>query len=275
MKLAFITPTKFIPKFGNQGDFHLALSHLIDPEVPNEYETNLMASGLPIILDNGTFENGVPEEGETLYKKAFRLKATHVFAPDYLFDREKTQHALHEFIRIREKFIDENPGADRYPKIAAVCQADTLFDYLEFYSELEDTPEVDLIGISIITVPKIMGGGPIDETRYQLLTVMAKAEPSKNAHLLGLGDSYKDVLFAAKHCPWIVSNDTSSCFQNGLYDRPIEGRDLRVKGGKVEHKVDFDLPQGALLSGEDSVIQNNIDTVKYAFKALGSSTNAS
>ena len=38
MKMSFISPTKYIKEFQSQGDFILALSHLIDHDKENDYE---------------------------------------------------------------------------------------------------------------------------------------------------------------------------------------------------------------------------------------------
>ena len=69
IKVSLIAPTKLIKEYGNKGDFHLALAHLLDDE-SNEYEMELINSGLPIYLDNGLFENGKSVPVEELIWKA-------------------------------------------------------------------------------------------------------------------------------------------------------------------------------------------------------------
>ena len=69
-----------------------------------------------------------------------------------------------------------------------------------------------------------------------------------------------DVIFAKENCPFVVSNDTSSCFQNGLYGRSIVGDRLIIEGGKVKEKVDFDLKE--ITKEQEEKIQANINQVK-------------
>ena len=85
IKTSFIAPTSLF-RFANQGDFHLALAHLLGPvdEAPNEYEQAIVDSGLPIFLDNGLFENKKSIPTRELIEKAIHLDAEFVFAPDVL-----------------------------------------------------------------------------------------------------------------------------------------------------------------------------------------------
>ena len=142
MRLAFITPTAFVEKFGSQGDFTLALSHLMDLKEVNEYEKAITKVGLPILCDNGLFENHVPESLETLIKKAERIGATHFFAPDILYSSEGTQLELDKAILAAEK----SPV-----KVAAVVQASNVQDYMSQLLDFNNNPKVDLIGLSILS----------------------------------------------------------------------------------------------------------------------------
>lgn len=261
LELAFIVPTAYIDTYGAEGNFHLVLSHLMDAETPNEYENKMVASSKRLVIDNGCFEQGIPEEVETLMQKAIRIKASHVFAPDYLYDAAMTRNALNRMIEEKKKYESEGIVT---PKIAAVCQANTLSEYLEEYQCLCNQSDVDLIGVSIITVPRVMNNKDIDVARKDLLEILNNTiKNHKPAHLLGLGSSYQDVLFAAENIPWVVSNDTSSCFQNGLHGRMIVGPDLRVEGGKIEDKIDFDLKE--ITEDQKKTIEQNIKNVRNRF----------
>lgn len=267
MKLAFITPTLFIEKYGNQGDFHLALSHLIDLKSPNEYEKELKKSRLPIILDNGLFENHIAEPTDTLIRKAERIKATHVFAPDVLYDSKGTQKELDNFIKVKKNLKSKI-------KIAAVVQAKNPKDYMRQLLEFNKNKNVDLIGLSILSIPKsyekLIGKFDITESRLCLLQDMiaeADGRPFfwKKCHLLGLGDSYEDVIYANENCPWVVSNDTSSCFWNGVQGKKLIGENCRVQGGKTEVKVDFNFSK-RLTGLQEGIIKGNINKIKSCLK---------
>jgi len=239
MKLAFIVPTAYVAKFGGSSDFTLALSHLMDKREENDYEKAITELGKPIVMDNGLFENGVPESIEDVLVKAVRVGATHFFAPDVLYDTEATYLEVDRAIR-RSK--------DLKIKMGAVVQADNVKDYIQQLLVFNANKHIDLIGISILAVPKSYeeqsGKFDVTESRLALLKEMIKLSERgvvwKDCHLLGLGDSYADVIYARDNCPWVVSNDTSCCFQSGLFGQELEGELLEVPGGKIQTKVDFD-----------------------------------
>lgn len=88
LQLAFIVPSKFMGEFGSQGEITLGLAHLFPLDTaPNRHEiaylSGLQDAGLPIILDNGLFENHVPEPVESLIKKAMKIKAVAFFAQTF------------------------------------------------------------------------------------------------------------------------------------------------------------------------------------------------
>lgn len=272
IKLSFITPTAFIEEFGSQGDFILALSHLIDLDKENEYEKAIKKTGLPIICDNGLFEKGEAEEIETLIKKAIKIGAHTFFSPDVMFDKERTQEKLEEAIKKRKEM-----GLEDKIKIAAVVQASNEKDYWDQLKDFNENPNIDLIGIPIkptalcIKIPIMewsndggeterFNGLKITKARVELLNQMSQKDIKwKKCHLLGLGNSYSDVEFAQFNCPWVVSNDSGLCFQSGLYGRLIM-QGLYVYGGKIEEKIDFSLKEINFKQKED--IQANINKIK-------------
>lgn len=277
MELAFITPTKYVKQFGSQGDFQLALSCCVDRNTVNEYEKAILATGQRIILDNSLFELHHPEGIDSLIAKARRMKASHFFAPDFLYDAEATKEAYKNTLYVLDKLGVKDL------KIAVVVQGKTEQEYFNLYDYFVNEERVDLIGISILAVPRCFGswntrkqikkkrGEPKEEyshddreivpSRINLLErLLQRGGNAKNLHLLGLGDSYGDVIFAKNYCPFVVSNDTSSCFQNGLHERSIIGDRLIVEGGKVKEKVDFDLKE--ITKEQEEKIQENINQVK-------------
>lgn len=227
MDVSFITPTKHIKDLGSKSDFILALSHLIDLKEENEYEKAVKEANLPIYLDNGLFENHTPEGIETLIKKTLKIKAKIFFAPDTLYNKKETAYALEDAI-----------GLSKTLGVAAVVQAETKEEWLDFYRELCLDPRVSLIGLSILAIPYVYKM-PIAESRIECMKDMLKMNiPHKSCHLLGLGDSLKDVIFAKENCPWIKSHDSSSAVWNAFQGKKIlENGD--VEGGKTPIKVDF------------------------------------
>lgn len=256
IKIAFIAPTKLIAPYSTQGDFNLGLSHLMSnaASVKNIYQRALQSTGLPLILDNGLFENGKAEAVDSLIEKANRMQATTVFVPDVLYDRKGTEAVIEE---VRDRF----KGA---LKMAAVVQADNPDDYLDSYLWMCEQPEIDLIGLSILSIPKsfasLTGTDDITLNRIKCLQMLNELGKHKKSHLLGAGSSYSDVGYARAYCPWVVSHDSSSAIWNGIQGKRIDPDTLEVEGGKSRVAVDFTYDK-ELTAEQKSIIQSNIDVV--------------
>lgn len=259
MKLAFITPTNWISTYGKEGDFILALAHLIEKE-PNKYEKAIIESNIPIILDNGLFENHEAVGVLDLFDKAQRIGAHTVFVPDVLYKTKETATELDHAISVRENI------KAHHIKLGAVPQADNVHDYQTQLLEFNNNKYVSLIGLSILAIPHSYReefNGDITKSRIALLQWMIKKRDEgvvwKDCHLLGLGDSYEDVIFAKNNCPWVISNDTSCAFQSGLFYKELTD-DLVVPGGKIKEKVNFDLIE--INSEQEKIIVKNINKIK-------------
>lgn len=259
MKIAFIAPTNLIKDYC--GDFNLALSHLIESRgAKNAYTKAIIATGKPIILDNGLFENGKPEAIESLFKKANKIGAKTVFCPDTLFDRKATETAFTKIASNKKRIFKG--------KLAFVVQADNAKDYVASYKWAVENPDIDLIGLSILAIPKsfrrISGTDDIVTNRIMCLKELARLSKHKASHLLGAGSSYRDIDFAAKFCPWVVSHDSSSAVWNGVYRKAIDPVTLEVEGGKNRLAVDFSWEEVA--SDQDTIIRNNMRVVRKLAK---------
>lgn len=254
MKMSFISPTKYIKEFQSQGDFILALSHLIDHDKENDYEKAIKETKLPILLDNGAFENSHPEGIDSLIRKARKIKAEKFFAPDHLFNSKATKDAVNITIDILKTLQQR-----KHFKVGAVVQADNPKDWIDQYVDFTENSEIDFIGLSILSIPKSWGKS-ITESRIECFKELIKLNiEHKSCHMLGLGENYEDIKFAIKNCPWIESNDTSSCFMTGLNKIKYD-KDLIIPGGKIKEKMNFNLSK--LTQKQKECIQYNIDLVK-------------
>lgn len=261
---SFISPTRYIEDLSSKGDFILALSHLLDLDRPNSYEITIKRTGLPIYLDNGLFENKIPERMDSLISKAINIKAELIFCPDHLYNRKKTEMEI-DFTE--KELIDR--GLFRQIKLAAVVQAKTKKEYLEFYKDLCKNNTISLIGLSILTIPYVYKK-PIAEARIALMKDLLKLKiKHKDCHLLGIGDSYKDVRFAIKNCPWIKSNDSSSPIWNAFQNKRIR-KDLSIQGRKSKKPVDFNYKEAT--KEQIELALKNIEIIKkYAVKSSNNS----
>ena len=264
IKVSFISPTSLVEQYGNQGDIHLVLSHLLDEENVNDYEAKLRLSGKPLFLDNGLYENKTPEGVESLIKKALRIDAEYFFAPDFLYDREATEKSIDTTWEAIEKHKSQL-GRFSKTKLAAVVQADNDTDYIESYKKFVADPRISLIGLSILSVPKSFqrrspSTTEISRLRMTALSILNELPQHKDSHLLGAGSSYEDVAYAEVFCPWVVSHDSSSAVWNGIQGKKINIGNLSVEGGKTPIPVDFDWDE-SLSEQQQENIQHNINII--------------
>lgn len=263
MKISFITPTAYIREYQSQSDFILALSHLIDLDSENQYEKAIRETGLPIILDNGLYENGIPEPVESLVKKAKKIGATTAFCPDYLYDAEATRDEIDTAYPIFQE-----AGI----KMAAIVQSDNEDEWLRLYDQFVLDDRISLIGLSILSIRKAFSsnyggvGGSIVGARIKCLEKLLM-RPSKTCHLLGAGEGYEDILYAHKNCSFVESHDSSSAFWNAMQGKKLVELmtgSIRVEGGKTEVPVDFSF--NSATSEQLERAQQNINLLKSRLK---------
>ena len=272
MKHCFITPTEFMndPEIGWKSDFMLVLSHLLDRDCTNKYAEEVIKfreSWKTIYLDNGLFENLEPESGKDLLRKAELIWAEYVFAPDYLYDNTKTALAFNTFADLRDELeVDV--------KLAFVVQADNPLDYLNSYKWAEENDRIDMIWISILSVPKsfesITQSDDITLNRICCMRILEDfIKPKKDAHLLWLWSSLWDLVEWKKY-NFIKSNDSSSAFQNWLFGRKYHKPDSEpypeVDWGKIEEKVNFDSQREFIDDIKYKQIVENIDFITNLIK---------
>lgn len=267
MKLAFITPTAYLEEFSSQGDFYLALAHLVDDDGNNDYarfHRREAEQGRRVILDNGLFE-GAQVSTDQLLRRAEAIGASVVCAPDVLFDCKGTIKAFKQFIRDKQ---EHGLVCD----VMGIPQADNPVDWWECFQFMQSQSDCDMVGLSILSIPKSFAsaagarsGHAITDSRVYLirelyaLSVLSGTR-LKPMHLLGLGSSYMDVVAANHLLPRdIVSNDSSSAFVHGM-NGVIYDDEGRLTEGKIEKKLHFDIVSVDPQSEED--IQYNIDKAK-------------
>lgn len=266
MQLAFITPTDYLEKYSVQGDIYLALAHLIDDEGTNDYgrfHLEQSRKGRRVYLDNGLFE-GAQVSTEQLLRRATAIQADVVCAPDVLYDCKGTIKAFKQFIRAKQ-------DAGVVARVMGIPQGSNQTEWWECFQYMNTTSDCDMIGLSILSVPKCFSHAlsdsgrarwPITLSRIYLIEQLysyhcLSAGGIKPCHLLGLGESYGDIFMANRLLPdKIVSNDSSSCFVHGaqgIIYNPMGN----VPGGKDHQKLNFGLSKDEAV--DHDAIQRNIN----------------
>lgn len=265
MDLAFITPTSYLDKFSKQGDIYLALAHLVDDNGDNEYSRfhrREARKGKRVILDNGLFE-GSQVEPEALIHRAGVVGASTVCAPDVLYDSKGTIKEFKKFIKLKHE-------VGLVADVMGIPQADNPTDWWDCFQFMDLHEECHLIGLSILSIPcsfkRIAKGAdkqPITASRVHLLKQLSSftclsGHRITPCHMLGLGESYADIITAEKLLPSdIVSNDSSSCFVHGAQEVAYD-RFGYIPGGKDLEKLNFSMAK-SLSDEEEACIQANIN----------------
>jgi hypothetical protein len=267
VKLAFITPTAYLNKFATQGDLYLALAHLIDDNGENEYacfHRRKAEQGDRVILDNGLFE-GAQVTTDELLRRADTIRAQVVCAPDVLYDSKGTIKEFKQFIRAKQEY-------GLVCDVMGIPQANNPINWWECFQFMQHNRDCSIIGLSILSVPKSFTPSnpqqPITSSRVRLIRELyalsyISGRRLKPMHLLGLGESYEDIQAANYLLSRdVVSNDSSSAFVHGLNGVRYR-REGSIPGGKIHKKLDFSIPEDALVSPKDDLnIQHNINTAK-------------
>jgi hypothetical protein len=246
----------------------------------NEYERNILLANRPIVLDNGAFEKGTPDGIDDLLRKCHRLQPKYVFAPDNLFNATKTRAGYEAF-----KYIMTKTGKSY--KIGVVVQADNEEEYLEEFKKYNKDPDVAVIGLSYLAIShsikyktkaKIPKGviakkkdswsvfGDVDYTadRIEMLKKInnLKLDKIKPCHLLGLGKSYEDIIYAKENCPFCFCNDTSTCYVAASHGLTLTDS-LSTPSGKIKDKIKIDDQSSALIRGIFCLNINKVESVIY------------
>lgn len=273
--LAFITPTSYLEKYAKQGDIYLALAHLIDDEGQNDYacfHRREADQGRRVILDNGLFE-GAQVDPESLLRRARAIKASVVCAPDVLYDSQGTIKEFKSFVKAKQDF-------GLHCSIMGIPQANNPIDWWDCYRFMDLSSDCEFIGLSILSIPHAFEElardtgiwkkfERITHSRVYLLGQLRAyasliGRPVTPCHLLGLGESYSDIIYANRNLPDVViSNDSSSAFVHGMCNVRYSRLGV-IPGGKISEKLDFSITKathGVTSSNEDT-IQFNIDVAQ-------------
>ena len=279
MKLSNILPASLIGR-GYDGDFIMALSNYIDKETQNGYELAVLKANLPIVLDNGAFETGTAEGVDNLLIKVKKLNPAYVFAPDTLFDASQTKAGFEAFEHIKKNLKIK-------VRTAVVVQANNLDDYLKEFQRYNEDPRVSVIGLSYLAISysmkypnfrdvpmtkkatkkypfNVFRDPDYTKDRIEMLKKInnLNLKKIKPVHLLGLGKSYEDIIFADKNCPYCLYNDTSTCYMASLKKLELTNN-LEVPGGKIREKINIENPSDKEV---EELLNINIKKVKKCLK---------
>jgi hypothetical protein len=256
----FITPTAYLPKYASQSKMHLVLAHLVDTDPV--YAEFYAHSKVPKIMDNGAFELGESYAPEKLIELGRKCKADAIVLPDYPgCPGQKT-------IEAGFKLMYDVKKAGFKTMFVPQSEIGDTEDWIQTYKWAAANPEIDIIGMSILSMPNAL---PQIERSFarvvltQMLIDRGLFNFDKHHHYLGLNAGPALEIPSLLRMKALDSNDSSGPVWAGIcgqeYTRSADSYQLTRK---ISKHVDFDYK----LVHDFNVhrmIQNNIDLTNELF----------
>lgn len=182
--IAVIASIPHLDPLAAAGTVDMALTHLVltDPVYAAFYRARA-AAGITVILDNSAYElektTGRGLDAGPVFHAAERIGAHIVVCQDVLFDGPATVAATRRFLDHARHQAE--PGTYRF---MAVPQGSTRAEWWDCYQQLAAMPEIDLIGLSKLSVPRCFGA-PVAEARLACVAELLTRDAPKPFHLLG------------------------------------------------------------------------------------------
>jgi len=252
-----ISPTKYLEKYTRKNGAHLILAHLVeeDPEY-RDYYANL-DDGKYKIMDNSAFEMfklGLPMyESSKLIEMGKQCKANCIVLSDYPKQQSRVT------VDAAKKLIPEFRAAGFGTFFVPQSELGDMTDYINAVEWALNTPEVDLIGLSILGAPIACG---VDETTFEggkrndaykmqrylsRLAVFRELEKRnllnnnarKRFHCLGMVDGPKEIDLLREYHDFIFTWDSSAAVWAGINGIRFDNSPTGLMNGKFEKEVDF------------------------------------
>jgi hypothetical protein len=270
-----ISPTAYLNKYTKSNGAHLLLAHLVeeDPEY-RDYYANL-DDGKYKIMDNSAFE--MFKLGRPMYQSSKLIEmgkacnANCIVLSDY--PKQPSRVTVEAAKRLIPEFKAE--GFDTF----FVPQSE-LGDMTDLVNAIEwalNTPDIDLIGLSILAAPIACG---VDETTFEggkrsdaykmqrylsRLNVFRELERRNlldakswnRFHCLGMVDGPKEIDLLREYHGHIFSWDSSAAVWAGINGIAFDTSPTGLQNGKFEKEVDFEY-QGEHNAG---VVYENISYI--------------
>lgn len=173
MKLASIVPMKDVAHTFD-GDYAMLLAHLKD-YYPEKRNRNCY-----VIMDNSLIELGGAVNVETVYNAAKQCGADEFILPDVFQDADATIQKVVESIW----WLYSHGHMDEF-RLMAVCQGETIEDFIRCFKRLNDIPEIHCIGIPKVAAGLSLFGRPGLEPIWQ--------NSRKAIHLLGCWNNLSEL----------------------------------------------------------------------------------
>jgi hypothetical protein len=184
--VAVIAATPHLEDVSSTGTIDMALTHLVLTQPAHAaYFRARSSRGTRVILDNSAYERqnttGTGMDADPVLRAAEQIDADVVVCQDVLFDGPATLTATRRFLDVARRRADLGR---RSPRFMGVPQGRTRAEWLECCHRLAEMPEIDVIGLSKLSVPRCFGA-PVAEARVACAAYVLGCGAPKPLHLLG------------------------------------------------------------------------------------------
>lgn len=257
IKFCHISPTKYLDRFTKTNGAHLLLAHLVeqDEQYANYYAN--LNDGKVKIMDNSAFE--MFKQGRPMYDSSKLVEMGKRCNADVIVMSDYPKEPWTKTMQAAQRMIPELKGEGFGTFYVPQGQFGDVAGVLESFKWAIDNPDIDLIGVSILTCPIAF---EVDESKHGdgqrhkgyalqrflsrwkmfralddagLLTVGAL----KKFHCLGMTDGPNEIDVLKEYHPYIYSWDSSAAVWAGLSGVPFDRSPSGLQHGKVETEVDF------------------------------------
>lgn len=251
-EFAHITPTAYLDLFAAGRPFHLTLAHLVeeDEQYAKWYASMPRDENTVVILDNSAFE--MTKQGRPMYESsklmtmANKVGANYIVMSDYPGEPwGKTISAAKE---LGPLFKSYGFGTFFVPQ----AEVGDIEGVLESFMWAATAPEVDYIGVSILTAPNMFGvekGNKLQRflSRWKLMQLLEQRgildlieENGKMIHFLGMVDGPNEITLMSRWLDRINTWDSSAAVWAALCNISFDNSPTGLINGKNEIEVDFD-----------------------------------
>lgn len=230
---------------------HLVLAHLVETsDTYREFYLKEKENGSKIILDNSAFE--MYKQGRPMYDSmqlidmAQLIKADYVVMSDYPDDKgAKTISAA----EVMAPLLKEKGFGTFFCPQSKIGDSEDLLASFDWAAQ---SPLVDYIGVSILSIPNAYGvekGNKLQRfvSRFMFMQDLqdsgiidtAKIN-GKKIHLLGMLDGPNEIRLMSQFSDYIDTWDSSAAIWYGLRaGKQFDGSPTGILEGKYEEEVDF------------------------------------